>query len=70
MKLHRSHYVGYGVLMLFMGIMTDASIRAFTKKSGSTGQDMVQIQQIRYDSIIALEEAKRLKDLEKPMREK
>ena len=70
MKSHWFHRAGLGILAIFSIIMIDVSIRAFTKKSGSTGQDMVQIQQIRYENVILLEETKKKRDSKSALLEK
>lgn len=49
-KFHWFAFAVYGVLAIFMGIMAHVTYTAFSRKSGSTGQDIVQIQKIRYDA--------------------
>lgn len=37
-----------GVLAVFMGILLFVTISSYSRPSGSTGQNMAQIQQLRY----------------------
>lgn len=42
----------YGVLIIFLAVMTHATYRAYAKKPGSTGQDIAEIQKIRAKSFV------------------
>lgn len=50
-RWHWFQFVSNGVLALFIGIMIYATFIAYTRRSGSTGLDMMTIQKIRYDAI-------------------
>lgn len=50
-RRHWFHYVSYGILSLFMLLLLLVTAVAFSRRSGSTGLDMAQIQQLRYDSV-------------------
>jgi hypothetical protein len=55
MRVHSSQFTAYGILALFMGILLYVTVHAFTRTSGSTGQDMANIQKLRYDAVFLLE---------------
>lgn len=46
---HWFQFVLYGVLALFTGILISVAYVAYSRQSGFTGQDMAQIQKIRYE---------------------
>lgn len=48
---HWFQFVSNGILALFIGIMIYATFIAYTRRSGSTGLDMMTIQKIRYDAL-------------------
>lgn len=52
-KWDQYHVIHYGVLALFMGIMVYVTFLAYSRHSGFTGLDMVKIQQMRYEALIA-----------------
>lgn len=41
--------VASAILMIFMGLMAVVTVIAFSRRSGSTGLDMAQIHQIRFE---------------------
>lgn len=50
-RWHWFQFVSNGILALFIGIMIYATFIAYTRRSGSTGLDMMTIQKIRYDAL-------------------
>lgn len=44
------HKVAIGTLVLFFGIMAIVSVAAYSRRSGSTGQDMSKYQKMRIDA--------------------
>lgn len=50
----RGHWfrsISSGILIIFMGLMIYVTYLSFTRRSGSTGQDVAQIQKIRYEAL-------------------
>jgi hypothetical protein len=48
-RWHWFLFVSYGILFIFLGVMTYVTYVCFSRKSGSTGLDMAKVQQIRYE---------------------
>lgn len=42
-------YLTICVFTLFMGIMVFVTVTAYTRQSGSTGQNMAEIQKLRFE---------------------
>ncbi len=52
-RLHGFSLILNGILALFMSIMIYVTYLAYTRTSGSTGQDAVQIQKIRHNALLS-----------------